>query len=107
MVVERFDKKVGHWRFLKGLLGKYILFNKENKDIDDFHGSLFLYNEEKFDISSVILRGSVLKNVNYIYVVVLQTGSKCRIYQNAVTSRSKKSYLERKISHYIYITLLL
>jgi len=54
-----------------------------------------------------LLRGSSLRNTDYAYGVVVYTGHETKIMKNSISSRQKKSHLERKINWLIFSIFLL
>lgn len=55
------------------------------------------------DPSQILLRDSKLRNTEYVYGVVIFTGHDTKVMQNATDSPSKRSRIERKMDHIIYI----
>jgi magnesium-transporting ATPase (P-type) len=53
------------------------------------------------------LKGSSLKNTEYIYGAAIYTGHETKIMKNSVGSRMKKSDVQKKMEKYILITILL
>ena len=56
--------------------------------------------------SQLLLRGSSLRNTEYIYGFVVYTGHKSRIMMNSSGSRNKKSRIEMKTGYYIVTVFL-
>jgi magnesium-transporting ATPase (P-type) len=55
----------------------------------------------------MLLRGSSLKNTDYIYGLVVFTGHETKIMKNSVNSKSKFSRLELATNNYILLIMLL
>lgn len=68
------------------------------------HSAKSLTLEEK----NILLRGSVLRNTEFVYGMVLYTGHDTKIMLNSVNASPKKSKLEEQLNRYIiYIFLFL
>lgn len=55
----------------------------------------------------MLLRGSSLRNTEYIYGIVVFTGHETKIMKNSVRSRAKFSKLERSTNTYILVIVLM
>ncbi|KAL6005935.1 Phospholipid-transporting ATPase 6 [Asimina triloba] len=55
------------------------------------------------DPGQILLRDSKLRNTAYIYGVVIFTGHDSKVMQNSTKSPSKRSSIEKKMDHIIYI----
>jgi phospholipid-transporting ATPase len=55
----------------------------------------------------MLLRGSTLKNTEWIYGVVVFTGHETKIMKNSIKSKAKLSKLERATNTYILMMVLL
>lgn len=55
------------------------------------------------DPNQILLRDSKLRNTGYVYGVVIFTGHDSKVMQNATDSPSKRSRIEKKMDHIIYI----
>ena len=77
-----------------------IEVSQPNNHIYEINGTLFLNKNEKhlFNIKNTLLRGSRLKNVDYIYGIALYTGKDTKILQNINHSSIKLSYIEKTIN---------
>ncbi|KAG2742365.1 phospholipid-translocating P-type ATPase [Suillus brevipes Sb2] len=66
-------------------------------------------NEEKFpvDVQTVLLRGTVLRNTDWIIGVVLFTGVDSKIVLNSGGTPSKRSRVERQINPQVLVNLAL
>ncbi|XP_006853382.2 probable phospholipid-transporting ATPase 5 [Amborella trichopoda] len=64
----------------------------------DFEGQLYALNAEQ-----VLLRDSKLRNTGYVYGVVIFSGSDTKVVQNSTRSPSKRSHIEKKMDHVIYL----
>ena len=78
-----------------------------NKDIYDIEGTVFYENEQNYiTIKNVLLRGARLKNVNYIYGIVLYTGHDTKLMQNIGHSSLKMSSIDKKLNYIILIIFI-
>ena len=80
-----------------------IEVDNPNSFIYEINGILFLNKDEKniFDIKNVLLRGSRLKNVDYVYGIVLYTGNDTKILQNINHFSLKLSSVDKSINKVI------
>ncbi|XP_039016955.1 probable phospholipid-transporting ATPase 8 isoform X1 [Hibiscus syriacus] len=82
-----------------------------NEHLYSFIGTLY-YECQQYSLSpqQILLRGSKLKNTDYIYGVVIFTGHDTKVMQNAMDPPSKRTRIERrmdKIIYVLFITLIL
>ena len=86
-----------------------IEVDNPNNFIYEINGTLFLNKDEKiiFDIKNVLLRGSRLKNVEYVYGIVLYTGIDTKILQNINHSSLKLSSVDKSINKVIVFIFVL
>ena len=64
----------------------YIEVEQPNKNIYKINGN-FIYNKNDkifFDVKNTAIRGSILKNTNYIYGIVIYTGKDTKIMKNFI-----------------------
>eukprot|EP01031_Cornospumella_fuschlensis_P038783 gene38782-47161_t len=93
---------------LANLIGD-VHMEHPNKLIDSFNGVLELGQLGKYPIqhSNVLLRGCVLRNTDYIYGLVLNTGHDTKIMMSSRSTRAKTSKLEATVSEEIKRVLIL
>ena len=73
-----------------------------------FEGTLVVHNQMiPIGIDQMLLRGSSLKNTEYIYGIVVFTGHETKVMKNSVRSKSKFSRLEIATGKYIIIIVIL
>ncbi|MQL97640.1 hypothetical protein Taro_030329 [Colocasia esculenta] len=79
-----------------------------NPNLYTFVGN-FEYERQVFalDPSHILLRDSKLRNTAYVYGVVIFTGHDSKVMQNATSSPSKRSRIEKKMDYIIYILFTL
>ena len=58
------------------------------------------------DNNNIILRGSSLKNTDYIIGVVCYSGHQTKVMMNSIKAREKKSLLETQLNSYIILVFL-
>jgi phospholipid-translocating ATPase len=86
-----------------------------NKDLYTFHG--VVHDEcndnvkepisETVTINNVLLRGSVLRNTNYVICIVISTGADTKIMLNSGVTPTKKSRISRDLNYFVLINFLL
>ncbi len=63
--------------------------------------------DQSIDINNLLLRGSSLRNTDYIYGVVIYTGHNNKIMKNSLKSRSKVSSVSKIVNtHLIFIIII-
>ncbi|KAK1325181.1 putative phospholipid-transporting ATPase 4 [Acorus calamus] len=79
-----------------------------NPNLYTFIGNLE-FKDQLYDLSpgQVLLRDSKLQNTEYIYGVVIFSGRDTKAIQNSMSSPSKRSRVERKMDHVIYVLFLM
>lgn len=82
-----------------------IEIDSPNKNIYCIGGCIIKENQEKiyFDISNCLLRGGVLKNVKYVYGLVIYTGKETKIMMNIKKGAQKTSSLDRLLNFIVLI----
>lgn len=75
-----------------------------NEHIYSFVGTLY-YECQQYTLSQqqILLRGSKLKNTDYINGVVIFTGHDTKVMQNAMNPPSKRTRIERRMDKIIYV----
>ena len=72
-----------------------------------FEGNLHLNSKtEPLGVDQILLRGSSLRNTEYIYGLVVFTGHETKIMKNSVKSRSKFSKLETLTNFYVILIVI-
>ena len=81
---------------------------RPNEYLYKFSGKLIL-NSDPYGLSvdQILLRGSSLRNTEWIYGIVVYTGHETKIMKNSVNSKTKYSKLELATNFYILIILLI
>lgn len=75
-----------------------------NPNLYSFVGNLEFQNESHpLCPAQVLLRDSKLRNTEYIYGAVIFTGPDTKAVRNSMKSPSKRSRIERKMDHVIYV----
>ena len=80
----------------------YIEVDNPSKDIYEIEGTIFFKGKKiYFDSKNVLLRGSRLKNVNYIYGVAIYTGKDTKLMLNINRTSLKISDIDRILGHIV------
>ncbi|KAI3728061.1 hypothetical protein L6452_16689 [Arctium lappa] len=80
-----------------------------NSSLYTFVANLEFGDEDQLDSSyplspsQLLLRDSKLQNTDYVYGVVIFTGRDTKVVRNSMNSPSKRSRVERKMDHVIYV----
>ncbi|KVH95088.1 HAD-like domain-containing protein [Cynara cardunculus var. scolymus] len=80
-----------------------------NSSLYTFVANLEFGDEDQLDCSyplspsQLLLRDSKLQNTDYVYGVVIFTGRDTKVVRNSMKSPSKRSRVERKMDHVIYV----
>ncbi|KAL4513065.1 hypothetical protein ABPG72_017750 [Tetrahymena utriculariae] len=100
--------KYGREHSLIKFKGK-IVCDKPNNRIHHFKGLLYLDDESKpivLNNNNVMLRGTTLKNTEWVIGVVIYSGQDTKIMRNQGQVKHKSTHIEKKINPIIFITLL-
>ncbi|KAL4653452.1 hypothetical protein ACB092_01G304400 [Castanea dentata] len=75
-----------------------------NERLYSFIGTLS-YDGKEYPLSlqQLLLRGSRLKNTDYVFGVVIFTGHETKVMKNAIDPPSKRSKIEKKMDKLIYV----
>jgi phospholipid-transporting ATPase len=97
---------------IEKMKGAWVDCEQPNDMLYKFEGTLGLGEEHKDTLvplgpDQMLLRGSSLKNTDYIYGLVVFTGHETKIMKNSVNSKSKFSRLELATNNYILLIMLL
>ena len=89
--------------------GSRVECENPNELLYKFEGNLQMSGGVTIPLSvdQMLLRGSSLRNTNYIYGIVVFTGHETKIMKNSVKSKMKFSKLERSTNNYIIIIMVL
>ena len=86
----------------------YIEVIPPNKNIYDIEGTVFYeQNKHHINIKNVLLRGSRLKNVDYVYGIVIYNGHDTKLMQNIEHSSTKLSTIDIKLNYIILIIFIM
>eukprot|EP00347_Sterkiella_histriomuscorum_P021501 403333759 len=93
---------------LKNFQEAYVECENPNEMLYKFEGTLVLNNMPiPLGIDQMLLRGSSLRNTEWIYGVVVFTGHETKIMRNSVRSQVKFSKLEKATSKYILVIVIM
>jgi magnesium-transporting ATPase (P-type) len=96
------------WKNVDDLMKSEFVIQCEqpNSVIHQFNGTMKLNDGEIFlDSSSLLLRGSSLRNTKWILAVVVYTGKETKIIMNSRGAPFKVSAIERTMNNIIYVIL--
>lgn len=86
----------------------FIECESPNEMLYKYEGTLFADNQIiPLCVDQMLLRGSCLRNTEYIYGVIVFTGHETKIMKNSARARSKFSKLEYSTGKYILIIALM
>ena len=86
----------------------YIEVLPPNKDIYNIEGTVFCdQNKNYISIKNILLRGARLKNVDYVYGIVLYSGQDTKLMQNIGHSSLKMSNINKKLNYSILIIFII
>ena len=78
-----------------------------NKNIYDIEGTvIFDHNKNHINVKNVLLRGSRLKNVDYVYGIVIYNGHDTKLMQNIEHSSNKLSTIDVKLNFIVIIIFI-
>jgi len=84
-----------------------MAFQSENKElVEDEVANKYNEVEIPIDANQMLLRGSSLRNTEYVYGIVVYTGHESKIMKNSPSARNKSSKIERKTNKLIIFTFL-
>ena len=86
----------------------YVEVIPPNKNIYDIKGTtIYKGNKYHINIKNVLLRGARLKNVDYVYGIVIYNGHDTKLMQNIEHSSMKLSTIDVKLNYIITIIFLI
>jgi phospholipid-translocating ATPase len=78
-----------------------------NKDLYDFTGKVIIGDKSiPVTLNEVVFRGSVLRNTEYLYALVLNTGEECKARMNANDHPKAKTPRLERYSGHVVLTLI-
>lgn len=88
--------------------GAYVECENPNEMLYRFEGTMIVNSVMgSLSVDQVLLRGSSLRNTEYIYGMVVFTGHETKIMMNSVNSRSKFSKLEKSTNRFIVVIVIM
>ena len=87
----------------------YIEVEQPNKNIYKINGNFIFNKNDKtyFDVKNTAIRGSILKNTNYIYGIVIYTGKETKIMKNFIKYKAKFAMLDSLIDKIVIIIVII
>ena len=105
-----FCNKPTHYLMEKSIGIKY---EAPNSYLYVFKGFVQVYGDKingnvniPLDNNNIILRGSILKNTDFVIGVVCYSGHQTKVMMNSIKAREKKSLLETQLNSYIILVFL-
>lgn len=97
---------------IEKMQGGYVECENPNDMLYKFEGTMGLGGDKKDTLVSLatdqlLLRGSSLRNTEYIYGLVVFTGHETKIMKNSVGARAKFSRLEKATNIYILLIVVI
>ena len=94
---------------VKNMDGARIKCETPNALLYKFDGNLILKDGEMVPMGpdEILLRGSSLRNTEWVYGVALFTGHDTKIMMNSTKSKPKKSKIEVSTNNYIIVIMLI
>ncbi|KAL0478100.1 phospholipid-transporting ATPase ATP8 [Acrasis kona] len=88
-----------------------IAMEKPNEVLDRFQGKFTIVDNAEHkgisvDIENLLVRGTVLKNTEYIIGVVAYVGKETKLYKNMQKGRGKFSHLDLRMNYLLIILLI-
>ena len=89
--------------------GGIIECEKPNEFLYKFEGNLTLTDGAviPLNVDMMMLRGSSLRNTEWVYGVAVFTGHETKVMRNSTNSKAKKSKIEKATDKYILVTILI
>ncbi|KAH8099600.1 phospholipid-translocating P-type ATPase [Cristinia sonorae] len=83
--------------------------DRPDTNLYKLNAALALSDEQKFpvDIQQILLRGTVIRNTDWVIGLVLYTGEDTKIVMNSGNTPSKRSKVERQMNPQVFINLIL
>ena len=93
---------------IEGFKGAFVECENPNEFIYKFEGTM-IHNHHMIPlgIDQVLLRGSSLRNTEYVYGLAVFTGHETKVMKNSVRSKNKFSKLEVSTGRYIIVIVIL
>ena len=92
-----------------------VFFEPPNENLYKFQGSIqlelnrelgLISDKSPIEENNILLRGSILRNTDYVFGLVLYTGHDTKIMMNSVPARVKRSKLEQQLNLYLQLIFL-
>ena len=93
---------------LRNIKGTFIECENPNDMLYRFEGVAYVQDiVAPLGVDQMLLRGSVLKNTEYVYGIVVFSGHETKIMKNQVQAKAKLSKLERSLNLYMIFVVLM
>jgi phospholipid-transporting ATPase len=92
---------------VSNLTGAKIECEQPNEFLYKFQGNLELNDGAviPLDVEMMMLRGSMLRNTEWVYGVAVFTGHETKVMKNSARPKAKKSRIEKSTNNYIIVTI--
>ena len=89
--------------------GARIDCEQPNEFLYKFQGNIRLVDGTliPLGVDMMMLRGSSLKNTEWVYGVAVFTGHETKIMKNSVRAKAKKSTIDKSTNKYIVVTIMI
>jgi phospholipid-transporting ATPase len=90
-------------------LSGYVSCEKPRFELEILNAKILIDQEpeETVSIKNILLRGSILKNTEWIYGIILYTGKHTKLSLNAKKPKFKLSLLDKKLNKFMVFIMLL
>lgn len=107
-VLDILGANAGDAEVLQALKGAFIECENPNDQLYRFEGTMYIRETvAPLSVDQVLLRGSNLRNTDFIYGLVVFTGHETKVMKNQVQAKAKLSKLERKLNQYIILIVII
>ena len=98
--VKPFDEKDFQW------VGR-VVTEHPTIDLYSFKGKMIVGNEQyRLDVKQLLIKGSDLKNTEWIIGIAIYTGKDTKIMMNSQRSRTKRSHVEKILNMIIFFVFI-
>ncbi|MCQ2817766.1 MAG: phospholipid-translocating P-type ATPase [archaeon] len=101
------EKGIDQFFSLRNYNETYAEVDQPNENIYEIEGTSFINsNKFYFEVKNILLRGGKLKNVDYVYGIVIYTGKDTKLLQNIKHSSLKTSHIDKKLNIIVLYILI-
>jgi magnesium-transporting ATPase (P-type) len=93
---------------LEKFQGAFVECENPNEMLYRFEGTMIVNGTlVPLSVDQILLRGSSLRNTEWVYGLVVFTGHETKIMKNSVRSKAKFSKLEKSTNNYIVVIVIM